>query len=315
MLDFELFIKYFSGKANFEEAMLIEDFARSSPDKYAYFQAIYKSWTVAGEEDYQLPDVKKEWEDFNTQLKITERKPKKLLKFRKMAFAATIIGLLGISGVILSYLLNKPSASIRITASQKEFLILSDSSILSLHPGATLTHPEKFLSEARVIHLSGNADFRVKYHASQPFIIHLPNDLNIRVTGTAFSVIQTTEDVKVILKQGGVIFYNKSDSVHMAAGQTAAYLLKERKFLLESSIPEFGSFDFNSQPLNEVISDLNTYFHSEVQLVNPRIGNCLFSGSFKDQKLTDIVNIIAITFNFEYKPDGTKIWIDGEACN
>jgi len=318
MLDFELFIKYFSGKASFEEAMLIEDFAKSSPDKYAYLQSIHKSWIEAGNEHYQLPDVKKEWENFNAKYKLVDAmdaKPKGRIFSKKIALVATIIGLLGLSGYFLLNILNKPAKILRITALQEKSLTLIDSSIVTLHRGSTLIYPELFQKEKREIKLEGNADFEIKHQESQPFIIHLPNNLNIRVTGTSFSVVQTMEEVKVMLKKGSVLFYSKSDSIHILAKQTAKYLLTEERFLMESSFPDSGSFDFNNQTLNEIISNLNLYFHTEIQFRNPEIGKCRFSGSFKNQKLSEIINIIASTFNFDYELNGSKIWINGEACD
>lgn len=315
MPDFELFIKYFSGKASFEEAMLVEDFAKSSPDKYAYFQSIFEAWTAAGKEQYQLPDVKKEWERLLTQLAEGKSRARQRLPFRKIAFAAAIAGLLGLSGWLLSYFSPTPAPSVQVVAAEKESLVLSDSSTVLLLPGATLSYPESFSEGPREIQLEGNADFDISHRAGQPFIIHLPHELHIRVTGTSFSVATTTAATKVSLREGSVVFYNRADSVHMKAGQIVSYLPATGKFHIEVSIPERGSFEFRSRPLHEVISELNAYFHAEVQLSNPQIGYCLFSGSFEQETLVEMIPIIAATFNFEYKLDGDKIWLGGAACN
>lgn len=309
MVDFELIIKYFSGKAGPEEAEQVEDFAQSSPERRAYFQSLHQSWLVSGNDIYEQPDTQKEWEHFCTRQNLNIRKK---VNWRIPAVAASIAVILGLAAYFLWL---KPAPEMRIAkAAQTMKLSLSDQTQVSLAQGAELQYPKAFKEKNRIVVLKGNAEFNVSHNPQQPFIIHLPHDLNIQVTGTEFSVTETTKEVSVDLKKGSVLFYNKTDTLPITAGQTGVFILSERKFLLKAKTAETGSFQFHDEPLGIVAEKLSAYFTVAIHFQNPGLINCRLSAGFNDKKIEEIIQIIALTFNLEYKIEGKNIYLDGNTC-
>lgn len=310
MVDFELIIKYFSGKANPEEAEQAEDFAGSSPERQAYFQSLFQSWLAAGDEIYQQPDVQKEWEHFCAK---QQGGAMKKISWRIPAIAASVAIIMGLAGYFLWF---KPHQEIIVAKASKVIdLSLPDKTRVELEQGAELQYPKTFDENERVIVLKGDAGFSVSHNPLQPFIIHLSHDLNIRVTGTEFSVKETADRVSVNLKKGSVLFYNKTDTLPLAAGQTGQFLLPENKFMLIADTPKAGSFQFRDQPLSEVVAQLGQYFHVQFHFQNLNIAHCRFSAGMNDKNIGQIVKIIALTFNLEYKIEGKDIYLDGNGCS
>lgn len=309
MVDFELIIKYFSGKATPEEAEQVEDFTQSSPERLAYFQALHQSWLASGDEIYQQPDVQKEWEYFCARKNLNIGRK---IHWHIPAIAASIVVILGLAGYFLWL---KPQPEMIIAkAAQTMKLSLPDQTQVALAQGAELQYPKTFEGKNRVVTLKGNAGFSVSYNPQQPFIIHLSHDLNIRVTGTEFSVKETEESVSVDLAKGSVLFYNKTDTLHIAAGQTGIFLLSKNKFLLKPNAPKTGSFQFTNQPLSEVTNQLSQHFDVRFHFQNPNIARCRFSAGMDDKNSQQIVKIIALTFNLNYKIEGKDIYLEGDGC-
>lgn len=309
MVDFELIIKYFSGNAAPEEAEQVEDFARSSPERQTYFQSLHQSWLASGDEIYRQPDIQKEWEHFCARQNVNIGRK---VSWRIPAIAASIAVILGLAGYFM-WFKSQPEMMIA-KATQAMTLSLPDQTQVTLAQGTELQYPKAFKEKNRIVTLKGNAGFSVSRNPRQPFIIHLPHDLNIRVTGTEFSVKETAEEVSVELKKGRVLFYNKTDSLPLAAGQTGVYLLSEGKFLLSPDRPETGSFRFTDLPLSEVTDRLNQYFSVRFHFQNPNIAHCRLSAGMEDKNIRQITEMIALTFNLDYKIEGKDIYLEGDGC-
>jgi len=309
MVDFELIIKYFSGNATPEEAEQVEDFVRSSPERQTYFQSLHQSWLASGDEVYQQPDIQKEWEHFCTQQNVNIARK---INWRIPAIAASIAVILGIAGYFMWF---KPQPEMMIAkAKQAMTLSLREQTQVALAQGAELQYPKAFEEKNRIVTLKGNAGFSVNHNSQQPFIIHLPHDLNIRVTGTEFSIKETEESVSVDLTKGSVLFYNKTDTLPIAAGQTGIFLVSKNKFLLKPNAPKTGSFQFTNQPLSEVAKQLSQYFDIQFHFQNPNIARCRLSAGMDDKNIRQITEIIALTFNLDYKIEGKDIYLEGDGC-
>ncbi|MGY3215234.1 FecR family protein [Mucilaginibacter sp. HD30] len=69
----------------------------------------------------------------------------------------------------------------------KRKLVLSDSTIVTLNSGTTLSYPLSFGDKIREVYLNGEAFFEVHKDRKHPFIIHTKK-MNVRVLGTVFNI-------------------------------------------------------------------------------------------------------------------------------
>lgn len=77
--------------------------------------------------------------------------------------------------------------NIKVAYGSKTTIELPDSSVVVLNSGSTLSYPDKFESESRMVILKGEAFFEVTKNAHRPFYVKT-KDVTIRVWGTKFNV-------------------------------------------------------------------------------------------------------------------------------
>lgn len=318
MIDFDLILKYFSGKADPEEAMLAEEWAAASEDNRVFFQSLHQSWLEAGDEIYHIPNAQQEWEAFSKKHAVPEpapamAQPPRRLWFTRAAAAAAIVGV-AFAGFYLfnSKNQNEPTL-IAIAKNKVEEVRLADGTHMTVEPEGELVYPTQFKKDSREVTLVGSGSFDVAHQSNRPFIVHL-GDLHVKVLGTSFHVNRGRKEISVAVSKGKVAFYNKQDTIYIAAGETGKYIKSDKKFELISAIPTTGSFHFEATPLEQVVATLSAHFKKEIKLRNATLKNCKLSAGFDHQSLNDILREITLTLNLTYTIEESSIYINGSAC-
>lgn len=319
MIEFELFIKYFAGKASPEEAMLIDEWVAASGDRRAFFSSLHNSWLEAGEEIYQRPDVQQEWNQLREKTTTVQSLAPASSRFKwlkNMAAAAAILIVAVSSYFLFNNNVNNGDTVTINAAKQKDSLHLGDGTIIALGTGAEVSYPEKFSPNKRDVQLTGDAFFQVAHNPQQPFFVHF-DDLNIKVLGTSFSIEQRSGVATVRVMAGKVAFYNRVDTLYITAGSSGKFNQADRKFTLISETtmaPATAFFDFKDVPLPEVVNRLSSHFNVHITLQQQALKNCRLSAVFEHKTLKEILTAISETFNLTYKIDKERIYIDGEGC-
>lgn len=316
MVDFNLFIRYFAGKADPEEAMQVEDWAKASAEQHAYFNNLHQSWIEAGEALYTRPDAQQEWEIFKEKHvinKVEELVPsRKLWLSRAAAIAATLV--VAVAGFYIFNTGNQNEPTRIAEATDKAIeLKLEDGTKVIVQPDGELVYPVKFKKSSREVTLVGNGSFDIIHMEHQPFIVHL-GDLHVKVLGTAFDIERETGLIMVKVKRGKVAFYNKNDTIIVEEGATGKYFKKDRKLVLVQAAPLTGTFHFDNTPLKDVAAALAAHFKVKVNINNPGLNDCKLSAGFEQQPLKDILNALSATFNLKCTFEGQTIQISGNAC-
>lgn len=318
MIDFDVVIKYFAGKADPDEAMQVEEWAAASEENRVFFRSLHQTWTEQGPEAYHTPDVKQEWEALRQkiappQVQPLQPQPPARLWLGRIAAAASIAAV-AFAGFYLFNSKNQNEPTLIAVAKDKaEEVRLSDGSKMTVYQGGELVYPTSFKKESREVTLVGNGAFDVIHNPQQPFIVHL-GELHIKVIGTIFSVDRGDKALSVQVAKGKVAFYNKKDTLIISAGETGKYIWKDKLFRLEGATPLTGSFHFSNTPLSEVVTTLNAHFKVQIRLANSRLNGCTLSAGFENQPLEDILADITQTFGLSYKHNSPYIDIHGTAC-
>jgi ferric-dicitrate binding protein FerR (iron transport regulator) len=321
MIDFDLILKYFSGKADPEEAMLAEEWAAASEDNRAFFQSLHQSWLEAGNEAYRIPNAQQEWEAFSREhaiagaetAQVPQQLPPRRLWLTRVAAAAAVV-VVAFAGFYLFNSKNQNEPTLIAIAKHKaEEVRLADGTLMTVEPEGELVYPAQFKKDSREVTLVGSGSFDVAHQSNRPFIVHL-GDLHVKVLGTSFHVNRGRKEISVQVSKGRVAFYNKTDTVFIAAGETGKYIRSDKKFELISAIPTTGSFHFEATPLDQVAATLSAYFKKDIQLAHADLRNCKLSAGFDNQSLNDMLREITLTLNLTYKIEESSIYINGSAC-
>ena len=155
---------------------------------------------------------------------------------------------------------------------QKDFkLVLADGTEVWLNAESTLTYPNRFAGNNRVVRLHGEAYFKVSQDKEHPFVVET-DFLCTEVLGTEFNVrTYKINDCHVTLIKGRVRVedINRGQMVELQPGQDVG-LAENKGFVLESVNTEVytawkdGLFYFDNVTLEDIMDELSRWYGVEI---------------------------------------------------
>jgi len=160
--------------------------------------------------------------------------------------------------------------------------------------------------------LSGEAYFDVAKDASHPFLVKA-GKMNIEVKGTRFDVISYPDEVltELILVSGSVrLFSGKYEDnktiTNIKPGECAALDAARNKLIISKvDIAKYtawkeGLLIFRDDPMNEVVRKLNRWFNVEIILQSPELKEYVYTATYKDETLPQILELLKISAPVKY---------------
>jgi transmembrane sensor len=179
-------------------------------------------------------------------------------------------------------------------------VVLNDGSRLTLNTDTAIA--VDFSDKQRHIELlRGEAYFQVFPDKNRPFIVS-NGAANARAVGTAFSVRESGDDMRVIVSEGTVeVSAGKADApalVHInqqvdyQQGRIGPVMSSD---ILETLAWQRGQLIFKRQPLSRVIKEVNRYRSGQIMLINPKLKERVVSGVFDTADPNAVVDGIKAT--------------------
>lgn len=319
-MDKSLLHKYLRGELNDHEQQLMNEFLRREDAQQQLEQALANDWETfkPGEiSDEQIGYWRKQ---FFSRL----NKPRKVHRLLRLPYAAIWIAVVLSAGLWLTtghYRGHTAVMTARMTKTtnpngRMSVITLSDSSIVYLAGGSTLTYPESFNAGSREISLTGEAFFDVSQHPSQPFIVHT-GAVQTRVLGTSFrvsalearplSVAVATGKVQVEeITAKALAVLTPGQCMRLAGGQTVISEVNTD----DLNAWKDGRLVFNGASLEEVMTTLERWYgiHAVYQTKQP--GDRRFTITLSAKRpFNEIMAVLAATGRFTYQLDGNRIVI------
>ena len=226
------------------------------------------------------------------------------------------------------------------TSNKTTVLLLPDSSMVTLQPGASISYPEQFAADQRVVSMDGEVFFEVTKNPARPFFV-LHDRLVTRVLGTSFTVKteKANRQVEVAVLTGRVEVYERADDVitHKKSGSSVVILPNYKvlyqgrngrfdRMLVDKPLPLVQGgyqkqqqsvkalFDFKGANLNEIVARLKKTYGIDISFDDPRIGDCHFTGNISGMGLFEQLDILCKSVNAFYEVDGVSISVRGKGC-
>lgn len=233
---------------------------------------------------------------------------------------AAVIALLVTSSFGVYSLLNTTDTQQMITANvksgSKSEIILPDGTKVQLNGATTITYDVNN-SKQRLVQLSGEAFFDVAKNPDCPFRV-IANDLQIEVVGTSFNVNTYKKGVvETSLLTGQIKISGGSfpQEYILTPGEKATYssINNALKITQADVHVETGWCDdyliFDSEPLIDVIEEIERWYGVEIELRCPQIGQDLLSGSFRHENIQNVIHSLSLQYKFKYEIHKDKITI------
>jgi len=206
----------------------------------------------------------------------------------------------------------------------RSFTTLPDGTKVWLNGNTTISYPNRFTGNERMVTLSGEAFFEVATDKHSPFIVQI-NHLLVQATGTQFNIASYPGEAlqEILLTEGSVsIHYQKEN---------------ERKFLTDLTVNEMALFDnnnrnlkvkkveplkyiawkngkiiFSNDALSEVTKKLERWYNVEFTYHTGTNTEHAFTGAFAGENLSQILKCIELTTPIRFKIEEPAINLNHE---
>jgi transmembrane sensor len=208
---------------------------------------------------------------------------------------------------------------------------LTDGSVVSLQPGATL-EIGSFTDDMREVFLKkGEAFFDIQRDEKRPFIVYA-NEIVTRVLGTSFSIQTEKSDVTVSVKTGRVSVSKQADPYHrqgelaevvLTANQKAVFDSRENKLskaLVEKPqiiVPaeELSLMSFEEAAVSTILEAVEKAYGVDIEFNQSKLSSCTLTTYLnKNENLYDRLEIICSAIGATYAVEGTRVNIHSPGC-
>lgn len=295
----------------------------SDTDKDVKDEVLNQLWNETNDEPDS--DLYQSLQIFQTQRhRYTTKFRRRLLIGRMMRYAAILLLplLTGIAVWLFSskyYYQASEMMECYVPNGTMKTILLPDGTSVVINSGSTLLYPKIFKGDKRCIYLSGEAHFAVAKDPDHPFIVRVGR-LNVQVLGTHFNIEAYTDEetVKTTLEEGSVkLFESGKTSAYciLKPNEQALYDRKTGKMIkcrVEadnfSSWTE-GNLNFESRPLNEIISALEHRFDVHFMIDHTLNLKKEYTMNFKSyETIDDILKVLTqLSGNVSFKKEGQII--------
>ncbi len=330
--DWDLAAKYFAGETTRAEEAVLKDWLQGDPSREEEFRKLSDSWTFAMQQEalHKL-DEDKAWLRLKSKITEAEKAKKTAGIYRvlspalfKTAAAITILFVLAATIYFLSGIHSSHEHMLAATneLNQPSMVKLPDGSIVTLNTGSKLEYPASMNGSLREVRLEGEAFFEVKHDPSRPFLVHSEHAI-IRVVGTAFNVAayRNSPEVKVMVESGKVeLFSDESagNKILLEKG-TVGTLMRNSRTLFKEENKDVNYLSwktrvmhFDRTPLPEVVNVLNRSYHTQIELKSDELKTMSYTGTYTDESVDTIIDVLAKTFRLEIARAGEKIELSGK---
>lgn len=212
-----------------------------------------------------------------------------------------------------------------LSKGQTATLRFGDGSVIKLNAGSTLRYPEKFSGEKREVYLEGEGFFSVNRDEARPFIVHAGR-ITTRVLGTSFNVRAYDDDVQVAVAEGKVAVSREdkdediesegdreTETIYLTRNQWVTYrsagqLIEKGEGNIEELIAwKDKRLVFTDKSLDHIADRLERWYNIDIVLSDSSFEERRMSASFKDEPLSEVLAVIALSLDLDYKKEGRTV--------
>jgi transmembrane sensor len=249
------------------------------------------------------------------------RRKRYLNSFVKIA-AALIIGLF--VGIYITYLVTKEEPLYYTAHSPKGSVSewqLPDGTQIFLNADSKLKYKAESKKGVREIFLEGEAWFEASTNKKRPLIVHTPY-YDINVTGTQFNIKAYEDDSEIIttLEEGEIVLSPSAniileENVTMKPGEQAILDKESKNLNIKTVNPRWytawkdNKLIFMNMTLEKLIILIERKYGVDIVVKDPSILNYHCDGTFKNETIIEVLEIIKKTLPINYEIVGQRIEI------
>lgn len=308
MTNKEILHKFFRGTTTHQEEVEIRAWLEASKkNEAAFFQErlLYDSVLLnKGAEENRANKIK----------------PRKIGFWNSFMRVAAIFLFLTTAGLLINKQIEDQNTShqlhtVIVPPGQRINLILADNSSIWLNANTTFKYPSQFSKKQREVYLDGEAYFDVSTDEKHPFIVNTTQG-GVKVTGTTFNVLAYSKYGKfeTSLFEGKVGVYLKDSKEEIIdIRPTQKTIFRDGKLEIRN-IEDYDQFlwtkgliAFNNKQLEEILSVLEQYFDTKIQIDTTSLPDNTYTGKFRQSDGIDYaLRVLQKSIHFTYERDNEE---------
>lgn len=314
-----LLVLYCQGMTTPEECKLVEEWIDQSEEHLRIAQQVYMIHRSTSDmEILQEIQTEKALKKVNRSLSRNRWR----IRFHRIEKVASVLFLPLLCAYLLQFFGKQDKdvhevLEVQTKAGRITQITLPDSTVVFLNTHSSLRYPQKFNDEKREVTLTGEGYFEVVHNESSPFIVNLPQGMQIEVLGTTFN-IEAYEDqplVSTTLVEGHVNFLYNTEN-----GKKAVSMTPDHKVIYDKSTATVkyfradsrtetawkdGILIFNDTPISEVARQLGKHFNVSIAVNDKRLKEHSFTGIIDEQTLEPVLESFRIASKIQWRNAGT----------
>jgi ferric-dicitrate binding protein FerR (iron transport regulator) len=232
-------------------------------------------------------------------------------------------------GLFLGYVLNSVNrdaspvyyTSVAPKGSVSE-MFMPDGTHVLLNSGSEIRYSVEGIDGVREVFLNGEALFQVAPMKEKPFLVHTPS-YDIRVTGTIFNVKAydgETETATTLVE--GTVWVESSanlqfaDKIKLKPGEQLIYHEGSKKISIQKvnttmyTAWKDNRMIFVNMDMKELKTLLERKFGVEIEIRDPGILRYHYDGTFKNETIFEVLEVLKLTLPIQYHIEDQKIIIN-----
>lgn len=301
-------VKSFTREATPEELKQIETWVNASVENKVIYKQLLKIWKLDKAFHFET-DTVVSWQKLQNAIEQKKYSQRKTIRFKQwLPYAAAIALILTIGAFFFTPSKTIEYLSVTILDAQRE-VVLPDGTKVHLNKYSEFSYPKTFDEEQRNVRLKGEAFFEVAKNPLQPFVIKTLQTTT-KVLGTSFNLRAYPQENKEIINvaTGKVAFSSlqTQEKVLLVANQKGVYdKSKQRVRKSLSNNPNYKAwydkqFIFDDETFSSVLECLSQSYRVSFKVNHPNLTNERLSVTFEGLKLSEIMDILAVTLQFDY---------------
>ncbi|MEQ6119860.1 FecR domain-containing protein [Reichenbachiella sp. MALMAid0571] len=203
----------------------------------------------------------------------------------------------------------------------KTTILLSDGTKVKLNSETSLRYPEYFSDSIRIVYLEGEAFFEVERDESKPFIV-ISKGIRTKVLGTSF-------DVRAYPEEGELRVGVVEGKVQVTGDEKSGVILDHQLRPNQITVIDFDKktahktgfnpdeltawtswvLKFKNRPLKSIFHEIEKWYAIEVVAGSDIDLTQSFSGSFENEPLNAVLEILSHNAEFDFKISGKQVTI------
>ncbi len=226
---------------------------------------------------------------------------------RHVAIAAT----LAVAAGTAWWLLAPDPPVYATTIGEQRQVELVDRSVVNLNSRSRIELD--FSSQARIIHLDGEAMFKVAHDPARPFQVYSGNTV-IQAVGTAFNVRRLPSGTTVSVLEGIVKVVTGAQELQLVAGEQARIVLSGEVRTRE--LPESAStawprnrLVFRDNTLEDIVAEFNRWNRQQIRIERGANSGRLYDGAFNADDPQSLLEFLQRTPGIAVEEEGESLTI------